>query len=426
MAPLDIVIITNSPGELSSWVRATVRALREQAAEARIVVMLVPCPFASGNEANIARSFPEVDLVLSPRDFIRCGLGLSVAGFKPAQQGVVAFLGGDFWHALLIANRLHYPTVAYGARGYRWSRWFSRTCLQDDAAVERLAQWGVPRARLRNIGNLVAEAVRPQWSRQEALQQWQLDAEALTVGILPGSRFGHARVSLPVFLKAAEELTEVLPRIQFLVGQSPFLTEDELRRCLVAPGRGAVPGVEGRLADGYIETPKGLRIRVVRGQQYDLMNVADLLFCIPGTNTAEAASMGVPMLVCMTWKAPVPQGGLGALTGLLPMYSGVRRHLLKATLKRLRFVALPNIQAGRPLIPEICVEESSREIVDVARPLLTDGERRASLGAELKQLFGAKGAAAGMAMAILQTAQEMQHDSSREPGGVKVDARVGL
>ena len=64
--PLDILILSNGPGEVTTWVKPVVRALRRQMPDynqVRISVVLSPCPNASGREAEIARSYPEVDRV---------------------------------------------------------------------------------------------------------------------------------------------------------------------------------------------------------------------------------------------------------------------------------------------------------------------------------------------------------------------------
>ncbi|MDF5734016.1 MAG: lipid-A-disaccharide synthase, partial [Rhizonema sp. PD38] len=67
MAKVDIVILSNGPGEVTTWVRPVVRALRQNLGNdrtlVRISVMLSPCPNATGFEAAIAQSFPEVDRV---------------------------------------------------------------------------------------------------------------------------------------------------------------------------------------------------------------------------------------------------------------------------------------------------------------------------------------------------------------------------
>ena len=63
----DILILSNGPGEITTWVRPVVQALREQSQNqsfpARISLVLSPCPNATGKEVNIARSYPEIDRV---------------------------------------------------------------------------------------------------------------------------------------------------------------------------------------------------------------------------------------------------------------------------------------------------------------------------------------------------------------------------
>ncbi|MGV0029477.1 lipid-A-disaccharide synthase, partial [Phormidesmis priestleyi ANT.L61.2] len=62
MTQVDILILSNGPGEVTTWVRPVVRALRQQLGDdhslVRISVILSPCPNATGKEAAIARSYP--------------------------------------------------------------------------------------------------------------------------------------------------------------------------------------------------------------------------------------------------------------------------------------------------------------------------------------------------------------------------------
>ena len=54
---VDILILSNGPGEVTTWVRPVVKALREQLghdiSQVRISVILSPCPHASGKEARV-------------------------------------------------------------------------------------------------------------------------------------------------------------------------------------------------------------------------------------------------------------------------------------------------------------------------------------------------------------------------------------
>jgi lipid-A-disaccharide synthase len=56
MTDIDILILSNGPGEVTTWVRPVVIALREQLgndiSQVRISVILSPCPHATGEEAK--------------------------------------------------------------------------------------------------------------------------------------------------------------------------------------------------------------------------------------------------------------------------------------------------------------------------------------------------------------------------------------
>ena len=73
MNPIDIIILSNGPGEVTTWVRPVVRALRDKLGNdrdlVRISVILSPCPNASGKEVQILQSYPEVDRVQDAKHF---------------------------------------------------------------------------------------------------------------------------------------------------------------------------------------------------------------------------------------------------------------------------------------------------------------------------------------------------------------------
>lgn len=406
---LDVVLITNSPGELSSWVRVTAEKVRAHAPAARIVVMLVPCPYASGREAEVARSLEGVSLVLTPKEFLGHLMGIGPSRYVPADRGAVVFLGGDYWHALMMARKLAFPAVAYTDRASSWGRYFRRLCVPDQGLSERLVRLGVPAEKVVVVGNLMVEGVRPTMTREQALASWGLDPNHLVVGLFPGSRYYHAQASLTVFLRVAEELSATFPGVQFAMAMSPFLTHVDLERCLQ---KGSPPYLVGSSGQLHVDeggarrviTEGGVRLPVLEGKPYDLMQHADLLLTIPGTNTAEMACLGRPMVVAMSWRAQVPRGGPGALLGKLPLASRLRRFMLRGLLRRLRFTALPNMRAGREIVPEVRVEHDPSEITRVVADLLGDARRRAAMAEELKALMGQGGASEKIAEIVLEAA----------------------
>ncbi|CCQ55528.1 Lipid-A-disaccharide synthase [Crocosphaera watsonii WH 0005] len=99
MKPVDILILSNGPGEITTWVRPVVKALRTELGtdpqQTRISVMLSPCPHSTGQEATIASRYPEVDRVQSSEQFFSFLVGGKTRDdWNWREQGVVLFLGG--------------------------------------------------------------------------------------------------------------------------------------------------------------------------------------------------------------------------------------------------------------------------------------------------------------------------------------------
>lgn len=382
----DVVIITNSPGELSSWVRITIAKLKLRRPDVRVIIMLVPCPYASGKEENIAKSIDGVDMVINPKEFIRFIFGLSLEKYEPATFGTVVFLGGDFWHALLVSKKLKYPSVAYSVRATRWSKYFDYLGIQDESIADTMIKYGFNKDKLVVVGNLMVEQAKPTADKDEIRKKLGLNKKGYTVGILPGSRFYHVKESLPYYLKVAEELKERFSDIQFLLGVSPFLSLEDMEKCLMPSGSG-LEGATGKLVkkDGgiFIQTSNNLQVRVLQGMQYDVINLSDLILTIPGTNTAEVAALGKTMIVSATWRAKIPRGGLTGFLGSLPLGSFFKKKLLYWILRRIKFMALPNQIAGREIVPELVVEQKASEVTNVAANLLNNKELREKISHEL-------------------------------------------
>ena len=140
MAAADLLILSNGPGEISTWVRPVVKALRRRlpdSEQVRISVVLSPCANASGREAAIARSFPEVNRVQAAEHFFPFLLfGKTADPWDWHPHGVVLFLGGDQFYPLVIGKRLGYRTVIYAEWDARWHRWIDRFGCMQPATVE--------------------------------------------------------------------------------------------------------------------------------------------------------------------------------------------------------------------------------------------------------------------------------------------------
>lgn len=162
--PYDILILSNGPGELTTWVRPVVMELRQQLPQARLSLVLSPCPHASGQEMKIAQAFVDVDRVQDPDFFLAFLLtGQTEEAWDWAKRGVVLFLGGDQFFAVWIARRLRYRLVVYAEHQPRWRPWVHAFAVRTEAIKRRYdggRLLGHPWAhKMHVVGDLMADGV---------------------------------------------------------------------------------------------------------------------------------------------------------------------------------------------------------------------------------------------------------------------------
>ncbi|MBI2263690.1 MAG: hypothetical protein HYU64_00730 [Armatimonadetes bacterium] len=409
---MDIVILSNSPGELASWVATTVRKVKEKAPDVRIIVVLTPCPFASGAETEFAESIPGVHTVLSPREYLGYVLSKRSAHYTPSQSGIVVFLGGDILHAFLLAGRLGYPVIGYTVRSSRLNNRFRICMVADEEARDRFVRVGVKPEKIRVVGNLTIEGASPALRREETASLCGLSLEQPIIGLFPGSRFPLIQYSLPVFLKVAEDVACRVPDAQFVLALSPFVTLCGVEKALPPlTSDGKFVGTTGKLLrDGRprITTAGGVSVLLVQKMQYEVMSASDLVLTIPGTNTAELAFLGTPMVVALSALFPkaVPMGGIFGLLGAAPFVGTfLKQQYLKQLARRVKFAALPNRLCGREIVPEVRLDRDPGVLTRFVLDLLMDKGKRERMSRELQQLMGNQGAVERVADTILEVAR---------------------
>jgi len=126
------------------------------------------------------------------------------------------------------------------------------------------------------VGHPLIDIVKPTFSKEVAFQKFGLDPKRRTVGLLPGSRIHEVERLLPPLLASAHLLQKEIPDLQFILPLAPGLPETIL--------------------SSYIENIS-VPVKVVKGFNYDVMNLSDLLITASGTATLEGAILGKPMII---------------------------------------------------------------------------------------------------------------------------------
>ena len=192
--------------------------------------------------------------------------------------------------------------------------------------------------------------------------------DPLRLGLLPGSRPGEVRRHLPLFTAALPRIARDFPRLEVTVFGAASLGDEHYQRWL-----------------SRVRLPDGSRPRLVRESDYAERARQDLLLSSSGTATLENALLGVPMVVVYKLSWPT--------------------YLLARALIRVPYIAMPNLLAGKALVPELIQHKATpAAVADEALRLLSDPRRLAGSRRELaslRDMLGGPGAVGRAADALL-------------------------
>lgn len=219
-------------------------------------------------------------------------------------------------------------------------------------------------ANVEFVGHPLLDIVKPTLTKEEFYQQHDLDPEKPIIGLLPGSRRQEIDSLLPALLEGAQIIKGKFPEVQFLLPLAHTISRQE---------------IEEKVRD------KGLEIKVIEGQAYELMTVSDIIVVASGTATLEAACLGVPMIIVYrvtfsTW-------------------------LLGKMLLKIPHIGMPNIIAGKEIVPELIqYQATGLKISEKAIDLLESPEKLAQIKRELqivREKLGGEGAVKRAAQLVL-------------------------
>ena len=391
---MDIIITSNSPGELSAWVAPLAAAWRVQHPEWHLYLALVPCPFATGREADFAGRIEGLTAVWEPRQTIKILLGGRLP-IPRSERGLVVYLGGDAWHAWRLAKRWNYPCAAYAVK-YTWLwKYYDMIAAQRRELAERLAAKGVYTSHVGYIG-WPARPTEP------------ADSGQLCLGIFPGSRLMILRYSLGPFLELAKLVHRRLPQARFIMAVSPFVSRGDLQDVLRHPGECGMPRGTGRLEGDCLQIDGGPALELSWGDSRCAISRIDAAVAIPGTNTGEIAAAGKALIVGLSCNVPIPRGGLGWILEHLPWWKRFQQHQHWRYYRRQRFAAQPNRWAGEMIAPEIVVGDDLSGIVEEIVKTFGNREKRLALGERLAQIMGDPGAGTQKMADFIAEAETMQ------------------
>ncbi|MBK5962808.1 hypothetical protein CCR95_01530 [Thiocystis minor] len=392
-----LIICGCGPGELVAWVRPLLAALAQTERRWQTTLVLWPRLFLSGHEAETARQLPGVDQILSPGRSLAllAGAPLPWSDAGP-RSSVLLHMGGAPFLSLRLGRRLGAPVLAYCEQPNRLPSGFNAIYCTD--SCKSMAAGVTP------IGNLLVDAVF-------ALRDRRLDLDAgdpaLILGLLPGSRAFQLRHYLTRVGPVADALSRRVDALQFLIARSPLVDDDMVRDAL---GTGAGARMVQEQDVTALITDQGLRIPLV--DPAEVLCRAHCLLSTPGTNTGEAAALGIPHLVVAPFDPSFKM--FSGMLGLIERSHWLGRPLKRWALRYLTgdgaYYAQANARAGHEIVPELQGPLDIERVTDCLANLLLDAHRRKRISSELSGVMGPPGAASRLVSELERKVVESAHN----------------
>ncbi len=163
------------------------------------------------------------------------------------------------------------------------------------------------------VGHPLADDIAMETDQLSAREHLQLDAKQPLIALMPGSRGGEVKLLGPLFWQAAHWCLQRRPELNFVVPAANAQRREQI--------------------EAQLQAIEPLPITVVDGQSHEVMAAADAVLMASGTTTLEAMLLKRPMVVAyrLAWLS-----------------FAIISRLVKSP-----FFSLPNLLAGKSLVPEI-------------------------------------------------------------------------
>ena len=410
-----VVIVSNGPGELATWVKPVLDYLIKQKSKSinlnipnyKLVLSLVPCPNATGKEFTVANDWQILDLIIPAKNFLKLLLKPSLFGSWP-RNGVVVFLGGDqFWNVLL-AKRLGYQSITYAEWIARWPRWNLHIAAMNEDVKNKLPKKYKKKCQI--IGDLMADVKHNLIPVNEINnKEW--------IAILPGSKKAKLSIGIPFFLEVADHINECKKNINLMIPIAPttdlkdfiyFQSDKNPIAKYYSSNIRSIKKIDNSIFEYVLETCKNTKIFILnQNSNHNILSQCKLALTTVGANTAELAAINLPMVVVLPTQhlntMNVWDGIFGIISKITLIDRLVTFIIKRWYLKKNKFFAWPNIKANKQIIPERVGIISPKDISDEAIYLLKEKDILSEQKINLLKIRGKKGAIKKLSNLILET-----------------------
>ena len=399
-----VVIISNGPGELTTWVKPVINNFKKEILTLKakkhinfhLRLILVPCPNANGNEYEIAKKWPNLDLVTPAKKFWQLLINPS-SFIKWPESGIVIFLGGDQLWSVLLAKRLGYKCITYAEWEARWPRWNSYIAAMNLKVKKKLPKKYQKKCKI--VGDLMADIDNEiKHSIKMKDERW--------IAILPGSKKTKLSIGIPFFLEMADHISSGRNDIKLMIPIAPttsikdFLYYQSDKNPIAKKYSSKIKHIKKvthSIFQYELQTEKNTKIYLIASSPaYQTLKQCELAITTVGANTAELAAINLPMIVVLPTQhlnLMNAWDGIFGIIGKIPIINKIISTCVKNWyLNNKQFFSWPNIKSKRLIVPERIGEIKPIEIADEAIFLLNNSNLLQDQRINLKKERGSLGA----------------------------------
>ena len=213
------------------------------------------------------------------------------------------------------------------------------------------------------VGHPLADSIDLEHDNQSAREQLGLAGTQPVIALLPGSRGGEVGKLAPLFIATAQRLAKAHPEYRFV---------------LPAANQARFEQISSLLA----QQPQTANIQLLLGQSQTAILASDAVLIASGTATLETMLFKKPMVVAYK---------------LAPLTHAILKRLVKTP-----YIALPNLLANQPLVPEFIQQQATPDALSNAvQQLLSNPAEQTQEFSRLHQLLR-KDASNQAAKAVLE------------------------
>ena len=224
------------------------------------------------------------------------------------------------------------------------------------------------------VGHPLLDIVKPSMEKKAAYELFGADSLHPVVMLMPGSRVQEINNLLPDMVGAAQLIAQKYPECQFYLPLASTISRERIDPLL---------------------SNAAINLTITQENTYDLMNISNLAIATSGTATLETSLMNVPTVI--VYRANQLTYWLGKWLVNIPYFG------------------LPNIVAGRQVVPELLQDAVTADhIAAESLAILQNPDKQQQIKqdlAEVRHKLGEPGAIGKVAQVIL--------DVARESGGIE-------